>query len=357
MSTKTTCTDCGGPLGRRFTKPLDKNDHPCAGKDCDAHLCTDCHGRRPLLVPGNNQKEVPAHGVSYQDCEMKQFCQQCFEETSFLDFSSSYHQILAENSKITFVFVHGGSGSRQMFHYHALSLKDKYNHSSILLDLPGHGAMVKTPLTLDSSVEQVGKVLTECNILVKKDDGTYEKADANHKLIYVGGSLGAYIGFYVCNFYRQVLDGAVLMDCGQNTGPGCSLKAKLGLVLLNWLGKNMSNAKLLHLMLGETKKSKADYYLVETVLGAGMFFDQASAQVECLKTVAPAQYIPNLTFPILYMNGSEDYRDSENIWLDLCVDKEKSELKVYEGGDHFFIHDTRFVEDILTRMDAFAKKL
>jgi hypothetical protein len=89
-----------------------------------------------------------------------------------------------------------------------------------------------------------------------------------------------------------------------------------------------------------------------------MFFDQAQAQVECMQTVAPAQCLANMTTSILFMNGSEDYRDSEDKWLEICNKNYKtnhdttptpvpSELKVCEGGDHFFLHDSRFVNDIL----------
>ena len=62
---------------------------------------------------------------------------------------------------------------------------------------------------------------------------------------------------------------------------------------------------------------------------------------------------------MLIFNGSEDYRHSEDRWLcglTICnhKDKELSSLNVYEGGesalkliyegeDHFFCHDLRFV--------------
>jgi fermentation-respiration switch protein FrsA (DUF1100 family) len=53
--------------------------------------------------------------------------------------------------------------------------------------------------------------------------------------------------------------------------------------------------------------------------------------------------------PILFINGSEDYRDSENIWLEAAG--KSSKLILYEGGDHFFSHDKRFynriIEDIV----------
>ena len=40
--------------------------------------------------------------------------------------------------------------------------------------------------------------------------------------------------------------------------------------------------------------------------------------------------------------------------VELCKD-DRSELKVYEDGDHFFCHDTRFVDDILERMYKFIQ--
>jgi hypothetical protein len=60
-----------------------------------------------------------------------------------------------------------------------------------------------------------------------------------------------------------------------------------------------------------------------------------------------------MTFPL---DGSEDYRDSENKWLSLCKGQELSSLKVYEGRDHFFSYNSRFVDDImLDRMEKFAQ--
>lgn len=278
---------------------------------------------------------------------MKQYCNSCFKNASTIDFSKNYEVVKGKtDTKVVWVFVHGASASRQMFLPHANELKDRFGNSSILLDLPGHASQLDTPLTLESSKTLVESVLKECASWTK-----------GKKLVYVGGSLGAYVGFYVLEQLREQFNGAVLMDCGQNVGPGASIKAQAGLVFLKWIGRNCSNATMMNLMLGEVKKSKADYHLIETVFGAGIFFDHAEAHVECLQGVAPADFIPKLSFPVLFMNGSEDYRDSENRWLDLCTKKEASSLKVYEGGDHFFMHDSRFMDDIFSRMEAYSKKL
>ena len=196
-------------------------------------------------------------------------------------------------------------------------------------------------------MDTLGDVLTKCGITERTPD---------QNVIYIGGSLGALVGFYLCDMFQHVLDGAILIDCGQNVGPGASYKAKVGLVFMKWLGSKCSNATLLNMMKNICLKSDADYHLIETTFGAGMFFDQAGEQVECLRAVAPAEYIPHLNFPLIFMNGSKDYRDSEKKWLELCKNKD-SELKVYEGGDHFFCHDSRFVDDILKRCNDLANKI
>ncbi|KAL3931567.1 MAG: hypothetical protein SGBAC_011250 [Bacillariaceae sp.] len=244
-------------------------------------------------------------------------------------------------SGMTFVMVHGGGGSRQMYHQHSKILAEK-GHRSILLDLPGHGTLVDTKLTLDSCAETVKSIL---------DENKLTKANT----IYVGASFGAYTGFYTMDKLKDRFAGAIMMDCGQDVGPGCSFKASAGLWFMKLISKNMSNASLMGAMKDATAKSKADWKLVESTFGAGMFFDSAVDQIDVLHSVKPADHIPNYDFPILFFNGSEDYRDSEDKWLSLCKVQEGSSLKVFEGGDHFFTHDSRFVVEMLDRMDKFAK--
>jgi pimeloyl-ACP methyl ester carboxylesterase len=292
------------------------------------------------VIPAGHESNDLQHAI------LEKYCKSCFQNKSTVNFDRTY-DVVEGTSGTIFVFVHGGSGCRAMFQAHAAELQQRFGHGSILLDLPGHGSLVETPLSLATCAETLGNVFKECGIMDRKSD---------RKVIYVGGSIGAYIGFYLLQQFQEVVDGAILMDCGQNVGPGASFKAKLGLVVLKWLGSSCSNATLLKMMRDVSAKSDADYHIMETVFGAGMFFDRAGEQVECLRAVAPAEFIPNLDLAIIFMNGSEDYRDSEQVWLELCKNK-KSELKVYQGGDHFFIHDSRFVDDILNRCNDLANKI
>lgn len=317
------CSDCQNEIRHHlyyFNRPT-----KCARNDCNNQMCKDCMGKNPLIV----------------DDVVKCFCKICFRELSTIDFEKNY-EIVQGKSNFVFVFVHGGGGNRKMFYKHAELLCEKYNHTSILLDLPGHGSLVDRPLSLNSAMETVESVI-QSNDMSKKS------------VIYVGGSLGAYIGFYILHRLMTSFKGAILLDCGQNVGPSASLKARLGLTFLNLVGSCCSNAQMMNLMKKVASKSTADFYINETSFASGMFFQQGERQVECLKSVAPETLIPTIDIPILFMNGSKDYRDSENKWLDLCVRKDLSSLKVYEGGDHFFTHDKRFVDDIVERWDSFAK--
>lgn len=334
--TAKTCTDCGSALGRSVFACWNANDYLCMNteKPCQARLCSACINKRPLyVVPKGKPYEM-------ENSEVKKFCKSCFEEKSLVDFSATYDTIKGSTG-VVFVFAHGGAGCRALFRPHAQELRERFGHGSILLDLPGHASLIETPLSLASCVETVASVLKA----VPKE--------AEEKFIYVGGSLGAYAGIHVLGELKEMFRGAILIDCGQNVGPGASFKAKMGLVLLSWLGRNLTNSALMSMLGGEIKKSEADYKMLESSFGAGMFFEQAPQQVECLRGVAPAEILPKLDFPILFMNGSKDYRDSEDKWLEACANK-KSELKVYDGGDHFFTHFSCFLDDILTRFDLFS---
>ena len=308
----------------------------CEAADCDASLCKTCFAQHPLWVSETND---------LQNGQVQRFCPSCFQARSTLSFERSFDST-ASSSGTTFLFVHGASACREMFRPHATALHEQHGHGYILMDLPGHGTLTDdVKLTLESCVSTTKSVIESCGL------------PETEKLVYVGGSLGAYVGFYVLHELKDKFDGAVLLDCGQNVGPDRGMAAGVGLVFLKLLAEQSSNYSLMNMMASVSKKSPADYHLVDSVFGAGIWFDQGGAHVECLRAVNPVEYLPHLSFPILFMNGSEDHRDSENRWLEACPNKSSSSLKVYEGGDHFFTHDSRFVDDILDRMHAFQQNL
>jgi pimeloyl-ACP methyl ester carboxylesterase len=336
MVDPSSCADCQSSFGC-FSSPA-------ACSKCEKLLCTKCGGKYALIVFDPSKPDESNDLTKNKD--LKSFCKTCFQETSVLDFSKAVDvvepNVTAPPNGITLLFAHGGGGNRAMFRAHAKVLAEKYGYRCILPDFPGHGTLVDKPLSPDTCADTIQSVLEQYNL--KPGD----------KTIYIGGSLGAYVGFHVLKKHQEYFKGAILLDCGQNVGPGASLKATVGLWFLKEVTKHLSNKSITNLMMTATEKSPADYKLVETSYGSGFAFQQGTQQVECLKEVAPAKIIPELDLPILFFNGSEDYRDSEDKWLALCKDK-RSELKVYDKGDHFFTHDSRFVDDMLERFDTFSK--
>lgn len=344
-----TCVECGNEFGSSCFS-MSSKPTPCYL--CEKLLCSTCGDLYPLVPFDRTNPDTDAANVITKNTKIESFCRACFQKTSLLDYTRTYDVITSSSSSdpnindntITFVMVHGGGGCRSMFRGHAQKLADEYGYRSILIDLPGHGTLVDARLTLDSCVETVKKIYEENQLNAKKT-------------IYLGGSLGAYIGFYILSKLSDYFIGAIQIDCGQNVGPDCSFKANAGIVLLRVVCHYMSNKQIMNSMLGLVVQSPADYKLIETSLGCGMFFQQGIEQVACMHTVAPAHYIPQYNFPILFMNGSLDHRDSENKWLELCQDQSKSKLIVYPGGDHFFTHDNRFVSDMILQIHNFVQSI
>jgi pimeloyl-ACP methyl ester carboxylesterase len=307
---------------------------------CNKLLCSKCASKYALIVFDGTEE---SNNLETNNT-LQTFCKECFQEKSVLDFSKTSQVIEPSPSNdngITLVFGHGGGGSRAMLVPHAKILAESKGYRCVLFDFPGHGSRMEESLSVDKCVETTKQILEEYNL------------QAGNNTIYIGTSFGAYVGFKILKEYQEYFKAAVLLDCGQNVGPGASLKATCGLWLLKGITKAFSNASITNIMMTQTKKSPADWKTVECVFGAGFFFQQGPQQVECLKSVAPADIIPDLNIPILFFNGSEDYRDSEDHWLKLCKDS-RSELKVFQGGDHFFLNDSRFVDELLDRIDAFG---
>lgn len=330
------CAECEKSLGCM------SSGTPCP--NCDKILCSTCACKYPLIVfdPENPEESNDVTKNNTVEC----FCKTCFQKKSILDFSKTSVVIEPSSSSagngITLVFAHGAGSSRAMFSSHAKILAEQKGYRCIFFDFPGHGTLMDEPLSLEACSTRVKTILSEYNL------------QPGGNTFYVGASFGAYVGFKALKDHAEYFKGAILLDCGQNVGPGSSLKAAMGLWFLRAITNNISNKGMTNLMMSAMDKSPADWKLVESTFGAGFYFKYGAEQVECLKTVAPADIIPELDMPILFFNGAGDYRDSEDKWLELCKNK-KSELKVYENGDHFFTHDSKFVDDMLERFDKFSK--
>lgn len=234
-----------------------------------------------------------------------------------------------------------------MFRQHAQAMVSK-GFRCILLDLPGHGARMDEPLTLQSSIETIAQTIHN------------HTAPFNTiKPIYIGGSLGGYIGMEFLGLYPDLVSAAIISMCGQNVGVGRGWAAGLGLAAFKCFIPRLSTATLLKGLVGEAKRNGhiPDASLLEIALRPGMYFGQGVEQVEILCNSNPRPSLEKFHGPVLFINGSKDHRDSEKVWKQAA---KQGELIVYEGADHFFSHDTRyssrFLDDCFIFIDRFLKQ-
>jgi pimeloyl-ACP methyl ester carboxylesterase len=226
-----------------------------------------------------------------------------------------------------------------MFLYHAREFA-KQGYRCVLLDLPGHGARMDEPLTMSSAI---AAILDAVRLEAPPT------ADG-HKPMYIGGSLGGYIGMELLGQHPNVFAGAVIAMCGQNVGAGAGLAARAGLAVMSCALGCMSAAGMMGAMRSAARRNGhiPDDLILEISLRPGMFFHQGAALIAALRATAPAAALPRFPGPVLFVNGSRDHRDSEQRWL---LAAPRGRLELYEGADHFFSHDdrfaARFVQDCL----------
>jgi pimeloyl-ACP methyl ester carboxylesterase len=266
-------------------------------------------------------------------------------KNSTLDFTKSDMVMGAEKGQgLSVLFVHGAGGCRTMFQVHAKQLAAK-GYRCVLLDLPGHGSRMNQKLTLQSAMETI--------VQVTKD----YCADYNGiKPVYVGGSLGGYIGMELLGSYPNVFSGAIIAMAGQDVGEKRGFAASVGLFAMESAFPMMSAKLTLTGMISQANKNGhiSKEILYDMVGGVGMFFHQALAHVEILKATNPRKSLPNFPGRLLFVNGSKDHRDSENAWLSAS---KQGKLVVIDGGDHFFSHDDRYMGTFMKEMEQFFVSL
>lgn len=212
----------------------------------------------------------------------------------------------------------------------------RYTYQCILLDLPGHGVKMDEPLTLQTALDWIIKVT---------------KNHAGPNAVYVGGSLGGYIGMELLGRYPTPIKSAVIMMCGQDVGVGAGWPARSTLWAFNAVLPLLSSDTILS---GLVKSARANDHLdaamvFETSVRTGSFFHSGKDQIKILKESDPRKSLPLFDGKVLFINGSRDYRDSEHIWKELCDGR----LIVYEGADHFFSHDNRFYKRLINDLVEF----
>ncbi|KAJ1562426.1 hypothetical protein HK096_010010 [Nowakowskiella sp. JEL0078] len=287
-------------------------------ESCSLSFCTACL-KFAITTPESGDKILS-------------LCKSCYVANTNLDLSNVVTVLEASNTKNpkTVLFVHGGGGCRLMFLPHAEWLAQR-GFRCILMDLPGHGARFEDPLSLETAFTAINETSREYGAT-----------------IYVGGSLGGYIGMEFLGRHPEVFEKAVIAMCGQNVGVGRGWAAGIGLWGMGAVIPSMSPATLLKGMQSQAMSNGhiSKDILQDTIMRCGCFFGQGSKQVEILSGTDSKAALEKYDGPVLFINGSKDHHDSDKIWLAACKNQD-SKLEIYEGADHFFSHDDRFMNTFM----------
>ncbi|KAJ3338110.1 hypothetical protein HDU93_009981 [Gonapodya sp. JEL0774] len=324
---------------------------------CGKRFCAKCANY--ALVTEHDAK-MAEKTEDYAHAQVTTLCKECFKRNSPLDYTSAdgpaadgvdvIEPVSSVNGSApsvptTIFWAHGGGGCRLMFNSHAHSLASM-GYRSVLFDFPGHGRLMDVPLSMESVVERIVKVVA-----------TYGDTREGARHVYVGGSLGGYIGMEMLALNPTLFDAAVISMCGQNVGHGAGLAARWGLSLLALLSSYLSSSTILTTMRSTfAANGHMDHKLMmDAGLRTGFYFDQNVNQIEILRQTDSAAALAKYPRPVLFVNGSKDHSDSENKWLEVSntANGGKSKLVVYKGGDHGFSHDKRFKDEFTTEIKTF----
>jgi pimeloyl-ACP methyl ester carboxylesterase len=171
----------------------------------------------------------------------------------------------------------------------------------------------------------------------------------------VGGSLGGYILMEFIGREPELCSRVVVMMAGQDVGVNRGMMASLGLWAMGKATSFSSQAGIAKMfMKAASGNTHLNRELIEELSKSGMFFKHSEENINLLKETIPQQALSRaVNTRCLFINGEKDHRNSEEIWLQTAA--KGSKLVVYEGGDHFFSHDNRFIERLIEDMENFIK--
>ncbi|KAI9016107.1 Alpha/Beta hydrolase protein [Hyaloraphidium curvatum] len=358
-STSSSCAGCSKPFGL-FSKSYECATPPVPPGDfapCGRRFCWDCLNH--ACITATEAAKALAGGLEgIGKARIESMCKSCYKKAVPLEFGSSDPAIaegvevfepeaFRKNAQTTVFFAHGGGGCRLMFRPHARHFQS-LGYRAVVFDFPGHGALMDEPLSIESAMRRISHVFEK-----------YGSKGPDTADYYVGGSLGGYIGMEFLGKFPTMFKKAVITMCGQNVGVGRGMMASAGLMLMGGVSNNLSSATLLSTMRQQTLANKnLDPELLMELLRPGFFFGQNNEQIAILRNSHPAAALERYPGPVLFINGSKDFRDSEEKWLEASNKGNggKSKLIVYEGADHFFSHDRRYMERFLSDMADFFEE-
>jgi pimeloyl-ACP methyl ester carboxylesterase len=308
--------------------------------DCQTHhLCPRCVDNPVTTSTGTGEERTWV---------VRSVCRPCLERASTLDFSRSVDVVgAAAGEAPSIVFVHGGGSCRLMFACHARELAAR-GFRCVLLDLPAHGALLDTSLTIESACERIAAVTRE-----------HAPPHRGFRPVYVGGSLGGFLGMELLGREPELFSCAVIGQASQTVGIGAGCMARFALVAMKAALGGMYGETIVKQMLKAVTSSRQLMHdaIDECVAGPSMFFQRGMEQVAVLQQTQPVAALQNYRGPVLFADGSKDHHDNRDRLLAVAqANNPRSRVVVYEGGDHFFSHDRRFFAQFIDEIENFTRE-
>mmetsp|Transcript_2360 Transcript_2360/g.5288 ORF Transcript_2360/g.5288 Transcript_2360/m.5288 type:complete len:360 (-) Transcript_2360:313-1392(-) len=339
----TTCADCNADFGiwRRLMQWVGGSSGYTCGVCSKSDLCALCAGYA-APVDGNVAKGF--HKV----------CRACLSTLSSLNFDCTADVLTPANGGdgiTTVVLVHGGGGCRAMYRPLARHLS-QHGFRCVLLDLPGHGARVHESLTIESAIAAI------VNDTREHTPAAHLKSGSGRRPIYLGGSLGGYIGAHVLGERRDLFEAGILVASTQGVGVRAGWKAWSALNVFAMLQTVLSPFTLSSQMLSVAANHPhlARELIEESCVKPGSYFHSGPEQVAVLQQEDSVGEVAKFPGPILFIQGDEDHHDQDLHLLNaskLALDPSKnfavgrgvsSQLLTIHRADHFFSHDSRHLE-------------
>jgi pimeloyl-ACP methyl ester carboxylesterase len=201
-------------------------------------LCKDCVGYALATEESTKKDKLSA--------KLLTCCKACFKKHTSLDMSKTEDTLgPGPGEAVSIVYLHGAGGCRLMFRRHAEDMARR-GMRCVLMDLPGHGARMDEPLSLEIAMREVvaatQKLAPPCRA-------------TGVKPILLGGSLGGYIGMELLGKFPDVFSGAVILMCGQNVGVGRGIAASLGLSAMEMIIPMMRPASIISGLVSQARKN------------------------------------------------------------------------------------------------------
>ena len=291
-----------------------------------------------------------AHAKDSDNFKVSAVCDSCFSRLSTIDMNEQVDIYGAEpGAGLSIVVVHGGGASRKLYEPLARHLAKK-GYRVVLPDLPGHGSRLKEPLTLQNAIQTLAK-----------DVKDYTAPYKGVKPVYIGGSLGGYVGMELMGKYPDLFSGAIIAAATQTVGAGASVKAKMALGTMHYMKPLISSVTMAQQMvkLASSHKTIDKELLKECSVDPGFFFQTTKQQVAVLRATNSVEAMKKFHGPVLYLQGGKDHHDMEQALLAVGNKSSRPAVASYTfpDGDHFFSHDVRYVEEFYHRVDLFLEEL